>query len=202
MLRSLSLLFALVLLTTGAQAQENWFKRGHGRAPSLSKAFICHGYTCRLVTPVYFTADEFSRIGRQLAAGTRDAAEERAAISRAVQAFETFVGARIGTANDLPAMQFGRGADDQMDCIDEATNTTSLLMMLAKHGYIRHHTVEAPSARGFFFDGRYPHATAVLTDTATGEKWAVDSWPRANGEAPLVMPLAQWKGMRTHLPAS
>ena len=45
---------------------------------------------------------------------------------------------------------------------------------LPGHGYLRHHRVEAPSARGFFIDGRYPHATAVLTDTDSGERWAVD----------------------------
>jgi hypothetical protein len=55
----------------------------------------------------------------------------------------------------------------------------------------------APAARGFFIDGRYPHATAVLAETATGRKWAVDSWPRANGAAPVVQPLAEWKRSRT-----
>ena len=113
-----------------------------------------------------------------------------------MQTFETIVGARIGTANDLPGMQFGQGTDDQMDCIDEATNTTGLLIFLASHGYLTHHTVEAPSARGFFVDGRYPHTTAVLTDTSSGEKWAIDSWPRANALPPVIMPLKEWKRSR------
>ena len=161
MLRSILLLLFAFGLVAHADAQEAWFKRGHGVAPSARKAYICHGYTCRIVSLVYFSDADIARIAGPLANGVPNADAERQAISHAVQAFETIVGARIGTANDLPKMQVGRPADGQMDCIDEATNTTSLLMLLAKHGYLRHHTVEAPSARGFFIDLRYPHATAV-----------------------------------------
>jgi hypothetical protein len=99
-------------------------------------------------------------------------------------------------------MQFGQGKPDQMDCIDEATNTTSLLVLLAAHGYLRHHQVEEPASRGFFLDGRYPHATAVLSVNGSGEKWAIDSWPRANAEAPVVLPLAEWRRLRGGTPES
>lgn len=190
-----SLVLLLITLATAAEA-EDWFSRGHGRAPTLDQIFVCHGYTCRIVTPVRFRSQEIARIAGSLASGAGDGAAERDAISLAVQAFEKIVGARIGTEGDLPGMQFGRGADGQMDCIDEATNTTSLLLFLAKHGYLTHHSVEAPSARGFFIDGRYPHATAVLTDTSSGEKWAIDSWPRANALPPVIKPLKEWKRSR------
>jgi hypothetical protein len=189
-------LLVLILIGLAGTAEADWYSRGHGRAPTLDEIFVCHGYTCRIVTSVHFGADDIARIAAPLAGGARDAAAERQAISRVVQTFETIVGARVGTANDLPGMQFGKGADDQMDCIDEATNTTSLLLFLAKHGYLRHHRVEAPSARGFFVDGRYPHNTAVLTDQSSGEKWAIDSWPRANAKPPVIMPLAEWKRSR------
>ena len=138
----------------------------------------------------------------KLAKGVTDAAAERDQVSKTVQVFEAIVGARIGTSADLPKMQFGRGGDDQMDCIDEATNTTSLLMLLVQNGYLKHHKVEPPSARGFFLDGRYPHATAVLKVVATGEKWAIDSWPRANAEPPVVQPLKVWKRGRGGVPES
>ena len=41
---------------------------------------------------------------------------------------------------------------------------------LESHGFLKHHRVEAPSARGYFIDLRYPHATAVLTDTGLAER--------------------------------
>lgn len=190
-----SIVFAVLMLATSAQASD-WYSRGHGQAPTKEKIFVCHGYTCRIVTPVRFDADTIAEIAGNLAEPVADAAAEREAISNAVQRFETVVGNRIGTANDLPGMQFGQGADDQMDCIDEATNTTSLLIFLASHGYLKHHKVGTPAGRGFFIDGRYPHATAVLTDISTGKKWAIDSWPRANALPPVVMPLREWKRSR------
>jgi hypothetical protein len=84
-----------------------------------------------------------------------------------------------------------------MDCIDEATNTTSLLLLLADKGFLKHHAVREPAARGFFLDGRYPHATAVLSEAGSGERWAIDSWPRANAEPPVVQPLGEWKRSRS-----
>jgi hypothetical protein len=192
----LCIVLVLALAADGAFAI-NWFSRGHGRAPEGNRVNICHGYTCRIVTPVAFRADDILRIAGDLRGGMATAEAERSAVSRAVQAFEQIVGARIGTGNDLPGMQFGKGTPDQMDCMDEATNTTSLLVFLAERGFLKHHQVEEPSSRGFFLDGRYPHATAVLSVNGSGEKWAIDSWPRANGEPPVIQPLPVWKRSRT-----
>jgi hypothetical protein len=192
---------ALVLAVWAVTARaEDWFSRGHGREPTKDTVYVCHGYTCRIVTPVRFSPDELLRIAGGLTEVAADAAAERDNVSLAVQTFEAIVGERIGTSADLPKMQFGRGADDQMDCIDEATNTTALLMMLAKNNYLAHYKVEPPSARGFFLDLRYPHATAVLRDVETGERWAIDSWPRANAEPPVVQPLKVWKRGRGAIP--
>ncbi len=202
MLRSALVLWMLIGLANTAAAQKGWYARGHGHPPTANKAYICHGYTCRIVSLVYFNSDDIRQIAGSLATGTPNAAAERQAVSRADQVFERIVGERVGTSGDLPRMQFARPADDQMDCIDEATNTTSLLLLLAKHGYLKYHKVEAPAARGFFVDLRYPHATAVLTDTSTGEKWAINSWPRANAEPPVIQPLKVWKRARSGDPLS
>jgi hypothetical protein len=199
-LRSLLVLFTGLGIAGAAAAQESWYKDGHGRSPTAHSVYYCHGYTCRIVTPVRFSAADIAKIAGALAKRPSDAAAEREALSKSVQEFERIVGARIGTSGDLAAMQFAKPADDQLDCIDEATNTTSLLLLLAENGYIHHHRVGAPAARGFFIDLRYPHATAVLTDKGSGEKWAIDSWPRANAEPPVVQPLVEWKRSRTHIP--
>ncbi len=174
----------------------DWFDR-HGRAPVGDRVYVCHGYTCRVVTPLSLSAAEIGRIVAPLLGASGDADAERQALSRSVAIFEKIGGARVGTSGDLPAMQLGRGRDDQMDCIDEATNTTSLLRLLAERGALKHHRVLQPTARGFLLDGRYPHATAVLAEAGSGRKWSVDSWPRANGEAPVIMPLSDWFRQRT-----
>jgi hypothetical protein len=170
----------------------DWYGKWHARPPAGDRLYICHGYSCRFTTPLQLSGAEIRRIVTPLTHRYANAVSERAAISRAVQNFEKVVGARTGTSGDLPRTQVGQAKPDQMDCVDEATNTTSLLRLLSERGLLKHHEVREPAARGFFLDGRYPHATAVLAETAGGEKWAIDSWPRANGEAPVIQPLPVW----------
>ena len=189
-------ILALSLPVSSAAARD-WYQTRGVPPPEGDRIHVCHGYTCRITTPVRLSAADLRRIAGSLANGAANAAAERAAIGEAVQEFEAIVGPRIGTGGDLPKMQFGQGTPDQMDCIDEATNTTSLLRLLAEHGYLKHHSVLQPSARGFFLDGRYPHATAVLSEHGTGEKWAIDSWPRANAEPPVIQLLSEWKRARS-----
>lgn len=177
----------------------DWYAARGAPPPAGDRVYICHGYGCRVVSPVTLSPAEIAEIAGPLA-GAADAAAERAAISGAVQRYETIVGPRIGTSGDRAKMDFGRGDASQMDCIDEATNTTSLLVLLEEHGHLRHHRVGRPVARGILIDGRYPHATAVLVEAdeggAGGNSWAVDSWPEPNGGPPLIAPLQTWMRSR------
>src|SRR5687767_11312294 len=124
--KPLWLFLSIAAALAGGQADAgDWFDR-QGRAHVGDRVSVCHGYTCRVVTPVSLSAAEIGRIVAPLLGADGDADAERQALSGSVAVFENIVGARIGTSGDLPAMQFGQGRDDQMDCIDEATNTTSL----------------------------------------------------------------------------
>ena len=189
------------LISMSVPAGADWFGARGVPPPAGSRVYVCHGYGCRVVTPVTLSTAEIGKIAAPLAAA-EGAAAERAALVLAVQRFEQIVGVRVGTGGALPRTQIGDARSDQMDCIDEATNTTSLLRLLAERGLLKHHRVEHPSARGFFLDGRYPHNTAVLAEAAGRAKWAVDSWPRANGEAPVIQPLSEWKRARDIPPES
>lgn len=80
----------------------------------------------------------------------------------------------------------------QMDCIDEATNTTSLLAYAQSQGWLKFYRVKHPASRGFFLDGKYPHASAVIKDKITGQAYAVDSWRLANGMPPDILALERW----------
>ena len=45
-------------------------------------------------------------------------------------------------------MEFGGSGDPtQEDCVDEATNTTSFLLVLQTHGLIKYHTVGTPFSK-------------------------------------------------------
>lgn len=126
-------------------------------------------------------------------AGKAAADAERAALGKAVSWFERTVGLVVGTANDKPKGDFTGAYDlSQLDCIDESTNTTAFLRLIESRGWLSQHRVGRPKSRGFLFDGRYPHNTAVVIDKASGEAWAIDSWIPANGELPEIKPIRVW----------
>lgn len=53
--------------------------------------------------------------------------------------------------------------------------------------------MDVPEARGYVVDGRPPHATAVLTEKATGANWSIESSTVGYGQPLEIMPLERWK---------
>ncbi|MCC6920144.1 MAG: hypothetical protein IT548_13150 [Alphaproteobacteria bacterium] len=126
--------------------------------------------------------------------GTRDAADERARVARAVSRFEQIAGEITGTRIDeggtgiLPTRGLG-----QLDCYAEAGNTTTTLTMIAKAGFLKFHTVDAVTVRGFGHKGFMPiHATATLRENADGHLWVVDTWYYDNGGPTFVVDRQEW----------
>jgi hypothetical protein len=162
-------------------------------APTPEIVFICHGFGCKYRTEVDLTADDHAMLAKLLAPGKASAAAERRAIAAAGAWFDRRIGPAAGTQNHVAAAgtkyMFNRS---QFDCIDASRNTTSLLLLLEELKLLRHHQVEVPQSRGLMIDGRPFHTTAVLIETGSGVKWAVDSWTRGYGQAPEVMPLERW----------
>lgn len=165
--------------------------------PERAKVEVCHAYGCQQRTRVVFTERDLDEI-KSLMIRTRLAdtpAEERRAIAYAIGWIERRVGSLIGTANDRPGMDFaGSGDPTQQDCVDEATNTTSYLVVLSNAGLVHHHRVAAPFAKENYLRGvsGWTHWTAVLEETATLQRFAVDSWIHANGENPAIVAAEKW----------
>jgi len=152
---------------------------------------ICHGYSCTYRSKLTLTASDERRFAAVMTAGRKSPSAERAAISNAVRYFENRTRQATGFV-DQPKSEFGAAhVRGQMDCIDESTNTRTLLKHLEKRGLLKHHSVAMNASRGFLVDGRYPHSTAVIRD-ASGTKWAVDSWYAPMGGAPDILPLRDW----------
>jgi hypothetical protein len=78
----------------------------------------------------------------------------------------------------------GSGDEIQQDCVDEATNTTSYLLMLDRHGLIQRHSVERPFAKDDL--SHWTHWAAVIREKESGERFAIDSSSGVNGENPTV----------------
>lgn len=153
---------------------------------------VCHGGTCTLVSQVRLEPEQWREIAAAFGTPARDAQEERERIGAAIARFETVVGTLTDTADDRAENQAGRDWHSQMDCIDESTNTTTYLRILARAGLLRWHRVEARVTRGFFLFG-WPHTTAVVSELGNGARWAVDSWFFENGRPPVIVPLELWK---------
>jgi hypothetical protein len=165
--------------------------------PKGNTVKVCHAYGCQKTTRYTFSAGDMAEISK-LMAKTKKAdtpVEERRAVAWAIGWMETRVGQAIGTSNDRPGMDFAASGDPgQQDCVDEATNTTSYLTVLANNNLLKHHTVDVPFSKENFLRGvsGWTHWTAVLRENVGGQKWAVDSWIYANGENPAVVETEKW----------
>lgn len=161
------------------------------RGASAASFSVCHGFGCAFRTEVSLTRADRAALHNAMRGARGNADRERRAIARAVQVFETRIGARVGFMSDR-AKNLDPRLDDptQLDCIDEASNTDALLRYLASEGLLRHHTVGPWARRGFIISA---HNAARIIDKDTGRAYAVDSWPRANGQRPDILPLDDWR---------
>ncbi len=199
---SQALLFtAAALALSGCVSQikgspSGWYSQMGGIENKGDTVYICHGFGCEYRKPVTFSRADQRRLKAILKRGSRSAKAERAAISKAVQWQEKRVGPVVGSSNDIGGLDMSNGnVQGQMDCIDEATNTTSLLIYAESKGWLKHHRVARPASRGYFIDGKYPHASAVIVDETTDTPWAVDSWRLSNGQPPDILRLSRWLKM-------
>lgn len=151
---------------------------------------LCHGYSCTYKSAAGFTDVEWKKIAKNFPAKTSEA--ERSKIGKAIAMMEGFSGAKTGTSVDLPMAVSFKENNQQLDCIDETVNTTHYIEFLQEAGLLKFHGVAEPTHRGYFIDGRWPHNTAVIREKETGMLFAVDSFYRANGEEPYILPRQDW----------
>ncbi len=170
------------LTTKGLKADQNPMQFEH-----------CHGYGCDKISEVTLTETDWREIEQAFQPPPYWYKEERAAIAKAIAIFEQKAGEQTGTSADKwgTFRNMGKG---QLDCVDEATNTTIYLMLLQQRGLIKYHIVESPATRfPIIHSGRWPHQTAVISETPSKAPYVVDSWFHDNGEPPEIVPLKQWK---------
>ena len=173
------------------------FKDFQTREPRGNTVYVCHAYGCKQQTRFRFNDDDIAAI-KALMDTTRQADtphEERRAVAYAIGWMERRTGAVIGTSADRAGMDFMASGDPtQQDCVDEATNTTSYLLVLEHNKLLTHHVVGTPFAKENLLRGisGWPHWTAVIRETSGGQTFAVDSWIFKNGENPAVVETDKW----------
>lgn len=154
---------------------------------------VCQQHGCAQRSEIRLGPDDARRLQQAFGAPAGDARAERRAIARSIAAFEQLVGAKTGTDRDLGGTFPGAFRAGQMDCIDEATNTTRYLHVLDQAGLLRWHSVAEPVTRLPIPRGWWPHSTAVIRERASGTRFAVDSWFEANGRPPHIVDLGRWR---------
>lgn len=185
------LFFSLLFVSSLAQAAIADINRIFRQTPSLNALEVCQGGGCTESNQISISTTEWESVVQIFKTKANDAAEERAQISKAIGLFEQIVGAKNGTSSDI-AGTFYDDLTGQLDCNDEAINTTTYMRLLKSNGLMQFHEIEDMHTRNFFFTG-WPHSTASMRDIKTGEKYAVDSWFYDNGHAATIVPLTQWK---------
>ena len=158
-------------------------------APLLS---ICYGHGCAETTALEPSEAQWDEVKALFTPFPGDGAQERKRIARAIAMLERMSGELSGlTRLDRGGNSAGSGLPGQLDCRDESINTTTYLRILKREGLIYHHRVLERRLRnrlGLFA----AHWSAVLEEKPSGERYAVDSWFRDNGEEPIIIPLEQW----------
>lgn len=193
----------MFLLLTGCSTQpiDPEYFASKNMTASPKRFRICHGYGCALHSYASFSKSEWNKITSLFKPSARTAKKERQNIAHAIELMEQYTGQKTGTHTDLAQAQFKMLDRKQMDCIDETVNTDQYLHFLESNNLLVWHTVDQPIRRGYFIDGAWPHNTATIRDKETEQIWTIDSWFRANGEPPYIIPAEQWlSGWRPNNP--
>ncbi len=166
--------------------------------PTTDGLTVCYAFGCKGRIEVGLGAADRAQLAKLMQAGRASAAAERQAIAATSAWFDKRIAPETGTQNHVARanIQYTFNSDRQFDCIDASRNMTSLLLLLDDLKLLRYHVPGVPEARGFFLDGLTVHATAVMTEKASGESWALDAWTRSYGQPAEIMPLAHWKAGR------
>ena len=162
------------------------------QTPSLNQFEVCQGGGCAQFNQVSINHAEWENVAALFKIKATNPAVERLQISQAVGLLEQIVGAKNGTLGDRAGTFENSDYNGQLDCNDEAINTTTYLRLLKSKDLMTQHEVEDIRTRNFFFTG-WPHTTAVIRDIKTGERFAVDSWFYDNGHAATIVTFKQWK---------
>jgi len=184
-------LIALLFVSSAANAGSMSRQRTMGITPGDATSMtICSGYSCARRPRLKFSRKQLSYIDRKFAK-IKSPEIERIRITKLIAWHEKLAQRQLNVPKDnakSTGFDIGPG---QMDCIDESTNTLSFIQLLTARGLLKYHKINGYRDRGFVLDFRMPHTTAVLRDKA-GKDWAFDSWYKAGGEPPVVIPLKVW----------
>ncbi len=160
--------------------------------PNPQAFTICHDMGCYSVSDTSLTQTEWQQVRQQFEPVAHNAEAERRQIAAAIALLETLVGNKTGTAGDRAKNDFSDSRYGQLNCIDEATNTSVYLRIMENDSLFSWHRAAPRTSRGPL-TGQAPHNTASIIENQSQQRYAVDSWFFANGQPPAIILLDHWK---------
>lgn len=167
------------------------YKEYNALPPRGNTVTVCHAHGCQKQETFTFSNADIRDLATMMdyvRKGDTPAGERRA-IAYAIAWMERRVGPATGTDRDQASLGF-MNASGQLDCVDEATNATSYLLVLQSNGLMRHHFVIRPFSKASFF--KWPHFAAMMQERRTGKVYAVDSGVGPNGANPSILLASKW----------
>ncbi len=158
--------------------------------PQPNNYSICHGHTCNQFSFISLTDTQWKTIEALFIPSAIEPKQEREQIKLAIALLEKLTGEQAGTYRDRAQNFTDQGLNGQLDCIDEATNSTVYLRMLFDAGLLQFHRQASRTSRGGLIA---PHNTATIIENSSNIRYAVDSWFADNGQAPAIIPLSLWQ---------
>jgi hypothetical protein len=159
--------------------------------PVPARFNICFNHGCLDLADVSLTSGQWQSIRSLFSPPPASPREERERIALAVADLEILTGKLTGIDNDRGGSLAGLWRRNQMDCVDESTNTHTYLLMLQNDGLLKFHVLAGKARR--FRPRLYQHHTTVIEETASKKQFAVDSWFHDHGQPPVILPLDAWK---------
>lgn len=159
---------------------------------------VCYDFACKSSAVVDLPVVEWREVAGWFSPAAPTPAQERQQIKQAIGWMEVLIGRHTPTYKDL-AFNLPVGQEDlsslfpgQLDCIDEAVNTTTYLRLLEQKGLLRHHTVIEQAYRKALFD---QHWAGQIREVVSGKRYVVDSWFQPNGYLPVIQNSPDWENI-------
>jgi hypothetical protein len=153
---------------------------------------LCHGFSCSEKSLVKLDEKQWKKVAAVFKKPAKTPEREREQITKAIAILEVESTKVASLTPDRGEAETFEGDQAQMDCIDEAINTTHYIEFMEEAGLLKYHDPAPPIHRGFFVDGQWPHNSGAVKEEDTGEVYAIDSYYFDAGTPPAVVPIDTW----------
>lgn len=165
--------------------------------PRLDAIPVCYDFGCKKLDTVNLPQAEWQQAASWFLPPAKTPKQELHQIKQGVQSMEILIGRHTPTHKDLalnlPLSDNWRELfPGQLDCIDEAINTTTYLRLFEQHGLLKHFEVLDAAYRQALFD---QHWAAQIREKSTGNLFVVDSWFKGYGFPPSIQTGENWHNL-------